>query len=92
MKLAGTQSEAAFAWKRLAEKDREIEWPKKRLAEMQVELESSRNEAEGLRKLNSARSWSVSSVSASGMPPCPTGGGVQGARPPYPVSAMPVSL
>ena len=79
MKLAGTQSKAAPARKRLAEKDGEIEWPNSRLADTQAELESSRNEVEGLRKSNSARSESVSSASASGMPPCPTGGGGGGA-------------
>ena len=89
-KLSGTQSEEESARKRLAEKDGEMEWLKKRLAETQAELDSSRNEVEGLRRLSSARSGSVSSVSSAGTPPYPTGGGV-GVRPPYPVSATPVS-
>ena len=88
MKLSGTRSEEESTRKRLAEGG-EVEWLKNRLAETQGELESSRNEVEGLRKLNSARSGSVSSVSSAGIPPCLTGGGA-GVRP-YPVSATPVS-
>ena len=59
------------------EKDGKIEWLKKRLAETQAELDSSRNEVEGLRRLNSARSGSVSLVSSAGTPPYPTGGEVR---------------
>ena len=75
--------------KRQAEEGGEVEWMKKRLAETQAELESSWNEVEGLRRLNSARSGNVSSVSFAGIPSCLTGGGA-GVRPPYPVSATPV--
>ena len=49
------QSGEEFARKRLAEKDGEIEWLKKRLAEMQAQLDSSKNEVEGLGRLNFAR-------------------------------------
>ena len=50
-------------------------WLKKRPAGTQAELEISRNEVEGLRGLNSARSGSVSLVSSAGIPPCLTGVG-----------------
>ena len=53
----------------LVEKDGEIEWLEKRLAETQAELDSSGNEVEGLRKLNSAWSWSVLSASSTRTPP-----------------------
>ena len=49
-----------------------------------------RNEVEGLKKLNFARSGSVSSVSSARISPCLTGGRA-GGRPPYPISAAPVS-
>ena len=72
------------------EKDGEIEWLKKRLAEMQAELDSPKNETEVLRRLNSAGSGSVSFVSSAGLPPYFPGGGAA-VRLPYPVSATPVS-
>jgi len=49
----------------LTEKGGAVEWLKERLAETQPELDSAKNEAEGLRRLNSARSGSVSSVSSA---------------------------
>ena len=61
--------------KRLVEEGGEVGWLKKGLAETQAELESSRNEVEGLRRLNSAKSGSVSSVSCAAIPPCLMGGG-----------------
>ncbi|RPA92370.1 hypothetical protein L873DRAFT_1831142 [Choiromyces venosus 120613-1] len=90
-KLTGVQSEEETARKRLAEKEGEVEWMKKELAEAQAELESSRNEVEGLRRLNVARSGSVSSVSSMGTAYTlvGAGGGAQGGRLPYPVSATP---
>jgi len=63
------------AGKGLAEKDGEIEWLKKRLEETQAELESSMTEVGGLRRLNSARSRSVSSVGSGGTLAYPTSGG-----------------
>ncbi|PUU72440.1 hypothetical protein B9Z19DRAFT_1137588 [Tuber borchii] len=61
-KLADTQSKEESARKRLAKKDGEIEWPEKRLAEMNAELDNSRNEMQVLGNLDSARSESISSV------------------------------
>jgi len=84
-KLSSTQSDEESARKRLAEKDGEIGWLKKRPAETQAELEGVKNEAAGLGELISARSGSVSSVSSAGAPPYPTGWGAQGVRPPYPL-------
>ena len=63
---------------------------KKRPAETQAELESSGNEVEGWKKLNFARSGSVSSVSSARISPFLTGGRA-GGRPPYPISAAPLS-
>ena len=70
------------------EKDGKIEWLKKRLAETQAELDSSRNEVEGLRRLNSTRSGSVSLVSSAGTLTLRVGRSV---RPPYPPSTTPIS-
>ena len=52
VKLSGTRSEEESTHKRLAEEGGEVEWLKNRLAETQGEQESSRNEVEGLRRLN----------------------------------------
>ena len=65
-KLSGTQSEEGSTRKWWVEKDGEIEWLKEWLAETQAELGSSKNEVEGLRRLNSARSGSDTSVSSAG--------------------------
>ena len=46
------------------------------LVETQAKLDSSRNEEGGLRRLNSARSRSVSWASSAGTPLYPTVGGV----------------
>ena len=91
-RLSDTQSEEESTGKWRTEKDGEIKWLKKRLVETLAELDSSKNEVEGLR-LNSAWSGSGSSVSSAGTPRYPTGGEGGGVdiRPPYPVSAMPVS-
>ena len=53
-KLAGTQFEEASTCRWLAENDGEREWLKKSPAETQAELDSSRNEVEVLKRLNSA--------------------------------------
>ncbi|PUU73080.1 hypothetical protein B9Z19DRAFT_1117505 [Tuber borchii] len=84
-------SREGSARKCLAEMDWEIEWLKKRLAETQAELDGSWNEVQGLNRLNSARTGSVSLVSSAGTPPY-SAGGVQGVKPRYPVCATPESL
>ena len=72
-RLSDTQSEEESTGKWRTEKDGEIKWLKKRLVETLAELDSSKNEVEGLR-LNSAWSGSGSSVSSAGTPRYPTGG------------------
>ena len=59
---------------------------------MPAELDSSKNEVEGLGRLNSVSRGSVSLISSAGRPPYPRGGGAQVVGSPCPVSTMPVSL